>query len=95
MIAERLVTAARLQLQDRRTIGKPGGTISKSHHPMTAEPLANLAEPLSNLVILSTDAFYRGEGSAFRFWIAGRHFVLVECGERQMQILRPKKRSSE
>jgi hypothetical protein len=58
-----------------------------------AEPLANLTGPLANLVILSTDAFYRGEGSASRFWIAGRHFVLVECGERQMQILRPKKRA--
>ena len=34
---------------------------------MTAEPLANSAEPLTNLVILSTDAFYRGEGSAFGF----------------------------
>jgi len=53
---------------------------------MTAEALANSTEPLANLVILSTDAFYRGEGSAFRFGIAG---------ERQMQILRPKKRGSE
>jgi hypothetical protein len=28
---------------------------------------ANLAEPLANLVILSADAFYRGEGSALGF----------------------------
>jgi hypothetical protein len=32
-----------------------------------AVPFANLTEPLANLVILSTDAFYRGEGSAFGF----------------------------
>ena len=48
--------------------------------------MADLTEPLANLVILSSDAFYRGEGSAFRFGIAG---------ERQMQILRPKERDSE
>jgi hypothetical protein len=54
--------------------------------PLTnlAEQLANLVEQLANLVILSR-AFW-GEGSAFCFG---------DVGEKQMQILRPKKRGSE
>jgi hypothetical protein len=62
---------------------------------VTAEPLANLTEPLSNLVILSADAFYRGEGSAFRFGIAGRHFVLVECGGKTNADSSPQEAGSE
>jgi mRNA-degrading endonuclease toxin of MazEF toxin-antitoxin module len=33
------------------------------------QPFANLPESVTNLVILSTDAFYRGEGPAFSFGI--------------------------
>jgi hypothetical protein len=54
-------------LQGRRTIVKLGGTTYKSPHPVAAEPLASLTEALANLVILSADAFYRGEGSALCF----------------------------
>jgi hypothetical protein len=46
--------------------------LSRNERPHTRWlPFANLPEPLANLVILSTDAFCRGEGSAFRF---------LECG---------------